>query len=130
MASLLQRVRDKLKEETEEKKRKAQEALRFAQKGVQRVRQTPAREFILPTSTKGQEGLMALARILQLTPDTTIRTKPVLEEGQPGYQFEQAQRGVSEFVTSVPGEQAKSYGRSLERILTPQGRMKNFSILR
>ena len=60
MASLLQRVRDKLKEETEEKKRKAQEALRFAQQGVQRVRQTPAREFILPTSTKGQEGLMML----------------------------------------------------------------------
>lgn len=124
MPSLLQRVKDKLKEEVEEKKRKAKEALEFAKQGAQRVRRTPAKEFLLPTSTKGQQGLSSLAKILQMAPDTTIRTKPVLQPGQAGFQFEQAQKGFSEFVTSIPGEQVKSYGRTLDRILTPEGRQQ------
>lgn len=122
MPSLIERIKQKVKEEAEEKKRKTKEALAFLKQGAQRVRETPAKEFILPTSTSGQQGLTALAKILQRTPDTTIRTKPVLKPGQAGYQFEQSQKQVGEFLTSIPGEQVRSYGRTLDRILTPEGR--------
>lgn len=74
------------------------------------------------------KGAASIGRLLQKTPDTTIRIK------QPEPQWtgnaakdvftgrEKAGRKILEFVSSLPGEIAKSYGRTIERVATPTGR--------
>src|SRR3990167_8858288 len=71
------------------------------------------------TSVKKQgkdEGLGApIGRLLQKTPDTTIRIPKK-------YKSEGLYDEIVEFVSGLPGAMAQSYGRSLERVSSPVGR--------
>lgn len=61
-----------------------------------------------------------LGRLLQRFPDTTIRapqtTRPV------GFGLPYGGVNATEFLSSIPGEMVRGYGKTLERMSTPQGR--------
>lgn len=85
----------------------------------------------LLTSKPAQDLYANVGRTLQKTPDTTIRAPerkaPEFIKNTPAsLLFDnpvlQAQDKVGEFVTGIPGEFARSWGRTIERTATPEGR--------
>lgn len=117
MASLLQRVKDKLKEEAEEKKRKAKEALEFARQGAKRVQaevKNNPLQFLYPASKTFQQDATTVARKMQSVPDVPQQPPSILRP----------QETAGNFLANLLTGQVRSYGRSLENVATPEGRQK------
>lgn len=84
-------------------------------------------------SQQGQREVADVGRFLQKMPDTTIkapeRKAPEFIKNTPAaLLFDnpvlQAQDKVGEFVSGIPGEFVRSWGRTTERVATPEGRQK------
>lgn len=82
------------------------------------------------TSKPAQDVGASIGRVLQKTPDTTIPAqKPLFKTNTPldllfDNPVTQAQGAAGEFVTSLPGEFVRSWGRTMERVNTEEGRKK------
>lgn len=90
----------------------------------------PTTRFI---SQQGQREVADVGRFLQKMPDTTVRapdreamTPEFIKKTPAKVLFDnpviRAQDKVGEFVSGIPGEFVRSWGRTTERVATPEGR--------
>jgi len=86
--------------------------------GVQRIQQSPE-ELFMPTSSQFEQGIKTIARPLQRFPSTQVNLPRQIQQ-VPGFNPIK----LTPYVTAIPGEMIKSYGRSLENIFTKEGRQK------
>lgn len=83
-------------------------------------------------SKRGQQSVADVGRFLQKTPDTSVTpyrpTQQLFKSTPIAPLFDnpvtQFQDKATEFVTGIPGEFARSWGRTLERTATPEGRQQ------
>lgn len=76
-------------------------------------------------SQQGQREVADVGRFLQKTPDTSFRaplTPTKFLKNTPLEPIHDFDNAATEFITSIPGEFARSWGRTLERTGTPEGR--------
>lgn len=86
-------------------------------------------------SQRGQQEAADFGRFLQKMPDTTIkapesRAPEFIKNTPASILFDnpvtKTQDKIGEFVTGIPGEFVRSWGRTIERTATPEGRQKQF----
>lgn len=84
-------------------------------------------------SQQGQREIADVGRFLQKMPDTTIKAPEshapeFIKKTPAAILFDnpvtQTQDKIGEFVTGIPGEFVRSWGRTLERTATPEGRQQ------
>lgn len=83
----------------------------------------------LPFSERGQQGIANAGRFLQKMPDTTLRAPETPEfvkstplAGLFQNPLTDVNKGITEFLTSIPGEMIRETGQALELSATPEGR--------
>ncbi|QGH72333.1 MAG: hypothetical protein [Podoviridae sp. ctg2L5] len=91
----------------------------------------PLKELFLPTATPTRELFKGTGRLLQKFPETTIKPEvPELPSDLPEFftPFAQAQQdkmklgsGIVEFLSSIPGEMVRSYGKTTEKLGVGEG---------
>ena len=76
-------------------------------------------------SKRGQQDVENTGKLLQQMPDTTVRLPKFIQDNPlTGLLGPLGNKNIREIATSIPGEVVKSYGRTLERVGTDQGRNK------
>lgn len=111
----------------------ASNAIKYLQDNGGQIARDVLSPQTLPFSKTGQDIGASVGRALQQTPDTTIQSQP-----SPTYELfkktpaldllfnkpADVQAKIGEFATGLPGEWLRSWGRTLERVNTPEGRTK------